>query len=792
MVRQRLLGLTILATLVGSGISAAAVEAPETVSPGSPEAIPVIAQSCPTFSWGAMDGARAYELVVYALAEEGDATPQPVLRVRLPGSASGWTPALAQCLEPGRQYAWFIRALGDEVGEWSDATAFEVAAVPSAADVEGALRVLNPYLEVGKPAGAADGTVAEEPVGSEAPESTEDDGRLLSRAAALVTSADQTAIRGEVPGGTGINFGVHGVSLSADDGAAGVVGESTAASGDVFGVVGVAQSAAGAAGAFDNAGGGDILRGLSSGLQVFNVAGTGMVTAAGFQGDGSGLSGVDADTLDGLDSTDFLGGGSDVWVNESGDTMTGTLVLSPASGSALVTTAGNVGIGKLAPSELLDVGGNVNLDGNVFKNGSLFIHDNGISNTALGETALLNNLAGFQNTAAGFEALKANTGGFNNTAHGALALRINSTGNSNTAVGAAALAVNAIGNQNTAAGTAALSFNFSGSSNTAAGFQALRQNLTGSSNTAIGSLALTNNTTGTNNTAGGVNALSGNLNGLGNSAFGHQALAGNTVGSGNSAVGDSALINNSEGVGNSALGASTLFGNTTGTNNTAAGDQALFGNNVGFNNTAVGKGTLFNNSSGSGNTAVGFNAGQNATTGNDNIYLNNPGVAAESGTIRIGTSGTQTKAFMAGISGVTTGGVAVTVVVDGDGQLGTISSSRRFKGDVRDMAEASSGLLQLRPVTFRYRESSGDGSRPLQYGLIAEEVAEVYPELVQYSTSGKPQTVLYRVLSSLLLNEVQKQHRQIQAQEVQILELSARLERLEGKNLSGPPGASSD
>ena len=136
-------------------------------------------------------------------------------------------------------------------------------------------------------------------------------------------------------------------------------------------------------------------------------------------------------------------------------------------------------------------------------------------------------------------------------------------------------------------------------------------------------------------------------------------------------------------------------------------------------------------------------------------------MAAEGATIRIGTSGTQTRAFIAGIRGITTGVAnGIPVLIDSNGQLGTVSSSRRFKKDIRDMGDATAKLLELRPVTFNYKQEQTmpDGSAvPPEYGLIAEEVAEIFPDLIVYDDQGKPFTVKYHMLSSMLLNEMKKQ-----------------------------------
>ena len=182
---------------------------------------------------------------------------------------------------------------------------------------------------------------------------------------------------------------------------------------------------------------------------------------------------------------------------------------------------------------------------------------------------------------------------------------------------------------------------------------------------------------------------------------------------------------------------------------------------------------LSRNTTGNNNTAIGSGAGVSAT-GSDNIYVNHPGSSGESNTIRIGNG--QRRAFIAGIRGVTPGVAdAVPVRIDSRGQLGTVSSSRRFKDEIRDMGEASSGLQRLRPVTFRYKQAFADGARPLDYGLIAEEVAEVYPDLVTYGADGQLETVQYDKLITMLLNELQNQHRLIQ-------DLTARFARLEALN----------
>ena len=259
-------------------------------------------------------------------------------------------------------------------------------------------------------------------------------------------------------------------------------------------------------------------------------------------------------------------------------------------------------------------------------------------------------------------------------------------------------------------------------------------------------------------------------------------LAGNTTmaGSGNTGIGFEAIGSNTDGNFNTATGDDALANNNTGSFNTANGFAALLKNNGGSGNTAIGVSALFSNTIGFENIAVGHAAGLNLTTGDNNIEIGSPGVAGESDTIRIGTDGTQTRAFLAGVRGVTTGvNDAVAVMIDSGGQLGTLSSSRRFKQDIEDMGSASLALIKLRPVTFRYKASLDPTGSP-QYGLIAEEVAEVFPDLVVYGKDGQPETVRYHLLVPMLINEVQKDRKAI-------ADLTARLERLERSDVEVHP-----
>ncbi len=409
---------------------------------------------------------------------------------------------------------------------------------------------------------------------------------------------------------------------------------------------------------------------------------------------------------------------------------------------------------------------------------SLQSNTTGTDNTASGAAALYYNTTGSANTASGGSALAMNTTGNENTAAGAGALYSNTTGSNNTAVGGDALVSNTTGTDNTAAGFAALAANTIGIYNTAIGYNALTANTDGGANTATGFEALQNNTSGSLNTANGFEALLENTMGFDNTATGYQALRVNTTGGGNTANGYFALQLNTTGVGNTANGAGALDANTTACCNTASGYNAL-GFNTGESNTASGYEAMSANTTGSGNTASGFNALQNNTTGSvniaigagaasyvgggnsNNIHIGSEGASGDQGVIRIGTVGTQTSASIAGIYGGTPSNPNLLVCVDANGTLGTSGctstpSSRRFKEQITDMGDSSSKLLQLRPVTFLYKPEYDDGSHALQYGLIAEEVAELYPDMVGYDKDGQPSSVKYQSLTPMLLNEVQK------------------------------------
>jgi hypothetical protein len=293
----------------------------------------------------------------------------------------------------------------------------------------------------------------------------------------------------------------------------------------------------------------------------------------------------------------------------------------------------------------------------------------------------------------------------------------------------------------------------------------------GVGNTWTGTDALAKNTTGSFNTADGYAALYSNIKGYANTAGGYEALFQNL------------------GSDNTASGYAALFSNISGYDNTAVGVDALFALVNGYGNTAHGALALYTNT-GNLNTALGYKAGWPVpsgpppiTTGSRNIYIGHdvyPATTGESYTIRIGSD--QTKTCIAGISGRNIGSGAI-VYVKSNGQLGILASSRLYKEDIEDMGHASDGLMKLRPVTFHYKPEYAEGPRKLQYGLIAEEVAKVYPDLVEYDQmTGQPQTVYYQHLNAMLLNEVQKQQKEISDLKERVGQQSKELSALKEQN----------
>ena len=292
--------------------------------------------------------------------------------------------------------------------------------------------------------------------------------------------------------------------------------------------------------------------------------------------------------------------------------------------------------------------------------------------------------------------------------------------------------------------------------------------LNGGGTTVLGDAALINNM-GSNNTAIGSLTLNNNTFGSDNTAIGAQALEDND-GNNNTAIGVQALQNNGIGNENTATGVDALFYNTSGSSNNAIGNEALLNNTTGNSNTAIGFNALESNSTGSNNIALGVQAGINVS-GNNNIDIGNAGVAGESSRIRIGTKPAQKATFIAGISGVTVAN-GVGVIVNTQGQLGTVVSSARFKEAIKPMDKISEAILGLKPVTFHYKHDLDPEGIP-QFGLVAEEVEKVSPALVARDEQGKPYTVRYEAVNAMLLNEFLKEHRKNEKQEATIAELKS-------------------
>jgi hypothetical protein len=317
------------------------------------------------------------------------------------------------------------------------------------------------------------------------------------------------------------------------------------------------------------------------------------------------------------------------------------------------------------------------------------------------------------NTAEGQNALFNLTTGRFNTAVGFLSLRVDSTNSFNTAIGAGTLLANAA------------------DQNTATGAGALLSNSTGSDNTAVGAFALFNNTTGNDNTATGLQALLSNTDGVFNSAFGWNALGSNTTAAANTAVGSLALFKHTINDGNTAIGYQAVYNDTTGADNVAIGPYALLNSNGGFNNIAV-----------------GYNAGNGISTASNVICIGHPGADVSTST------------WIGNVFGVTTqSGATLPVIVSDAGQLGTATSSRRFKDEIKPMGKASEAILAFTPVRFRYKS---DKSETPQFGLIAEDVEKVNRDLVVRDKEGKPYSVRYDQVNAMLLNEFLKEHRKVQ------------------------------
>jgi hypothetical protein len=310
---------------------------------------------------------------------------------------------------------------------------------------------------------------------------------------------------------------------------------------------------------------------------------------------------------------------------------------------------------------------------------------------------------------------------------------------------------------NTGEGANALLSLTTGQYNTAVGLNSLSSNTTGTFNTAIGSAALRLNTTADSNTAVGSNALFRNRFGDDNTAVGDNALYFNTSGDLNTAVGELAMYYNTTGTDNTAVGQSALLRNTEGGSNTVIGSFALPSNTTGYNNTAIGWETLISNTAGSGNTAIGQRAGSNVVTAANVICIGAPG-ANVSDSCYIGNVWQRP-------------GGSQAVYVNASGKFGAQVSSRRFKDEIKPMEETSEVIYRLKPVSFRYKPEI-EPTRPLGFGLIAEDVEKIDPDLVVRDKEEKPYSVRYDQVNAMLLNEFLKEHRKVQKLEATVASLA--------------------
>ena len=308
--------------------------------------------------------------------------------------------------------------------------------------------------------------------------------------------------------------------------------------------------------------------------------------------------------------------------------------------------------------------------------------------------------------------------------------------------------------------------------NTAEGQSALLSLSTGGFNTAVGFLSLSSNTAGSFNTGVGAGALLANVgdsnDGNENTATGAGALLSNSTGADNTANGAFALFNNNTGDDNTANGTRALFSNTDGRDNTATGISALRLNDTGDENTATGIAALANNTTGNGNTAIGSLAGLNQTTGFNNVYI---------GKNVLGVAGENNACYILSIFGQTSAS-GIPILINSNNKLGTTTSSRRFKEEIKLMDNASEALFALNPVTFRYKKEIDPTATP-QFGLVAEEVEKVNPDLIVRDKEGKAYSVRYDQVNAMLLNEFLKEHRAFLDEQCKMQELEANAVRQE-------------
>ncbi len=423
------------------------------------------------------------------------------------------------------------------------------------------------------------------------------------------------------------------------------------------------------------------------------------------------------------------------------------------------------------------VGGNKSFTGAVSVSTAFVVearpNNTQVNNLFVGSNAGAANTSGMNNAFFGLNA-GANSNANSNSFFGIGAGAVNTSGAGNSFFGADAGTANTTGQLNSFFGEGAGGFTTTGSRNSFFGLQAGLSNTTANDNSFFGYFA-GQSSTGVNNSFFGSSAGAANTSGTNNSFFGQSAEAANTIAQNNAFFGYGAGASSTTG------GVNCFFGSLAGQENTTGVANAFFGTsagliNTGSNNTFLGFTAGNANTTGTSNTAIGVSAGTNLTTGSNNIDIGHPGVAAESNTIRIGIQGTQTQTFIAGISGATASGGAA-VFVNSNGQFGTVTSSKRFKDNIQTMDKASEAVLALRPVTFQYKKELDPRALP-QFGLVAEEVNAVNPDLVVRDEKGEIYTVRYEAVNAMLLNEFLKEHRKNEALQKRVETLEQRLDAL--------------
>jgi hypothetical protein len=486
---------------------------------------------------------------------------------------------------------------------------------------------------------------------------------------------------------------------------------------------------------------------------------SGTVTASSFSGNGANITSVNANNISGgtlpdarLSSNVALRAGGNTFTNTQ--TFNGPIILNTSAGfdpSAIgnfyidapfqqggrlaVLENGDVGIGIPSPSQKFQVNGAAMVNA-LTVNGAVNLPTAATING--GTDPVLRSDAANQNIFAGSGAGKNSTNINNNTALGYQAFYQGTNSQFNTAIGDLAL----------------------------------HSTKSGSFNTAVGALALYSNTSGGPNTAVGYQALYSSAGSVNNTAVGHQALYSNLSGNWNTAYGNQALYSLASGEFNTASGYQALYLSKSGDDNVAYGFQALYHSTNGYNNVAIGYDALSSSASGGYNIAIGSSAGGNIVLGSDNIHIGTSGDFDENDSIRIGRS--QTSTFIAGIYHAILPNWTP-VYVSSDGQLGTIASSARFKQNIQDMGDASDVLLALQPVTFQYKPDIDPQGRS-QFGLIAEEVEKIDPDLVVHDNEHGIYTVRYDAVNAMLLNEFLKQHGKVEEQRVEMQALNHKVQ----------------